>query len=287
MIGTDANGHPDSFWQADLAEATRRLVAIVREARPAVDRQLRRERQLRTSRPYQRGPDRPRRVPRLGRRAVGGIALLRDRLGSRALGRADDDHEGARDRAAMGPRRASPMAARELNRERSGAARSRRVEPRARVRIEFGRADAEVTTRVDVSGHLDAKRRSMDCHRTQRQDLGWLLDLPEDLADGASRPSTTCCAGWTAPTCPPRTARPGCSGSRATSVARATPVYAYHRGMSNRTLNLTDDLVAYVHRYGVREHPVLAALRERTAPLPSTTCRSPPSRAPSWRCWSG
>jgi predicted O-methyltransferase YrrM len=38
--------------------------------------------------------------------------------------------------------------------------------------------------------------------------------------------------------------------------------------MANRTLDLTDDLVAYVHRVGVREHPVLAALRERTAPLP-------------------
>ena len=38
--------------------------------------------------------------------------------------------------------------------------------------------------------------------------------------------------------------------------------------MASRTINLTDDVVAYVHRYGVREHPVLAALRERTAPLP-------------------
>jgi len=38
--------------------------------------------------------------------------------------------------------------------------------------------------------------------------------------------------------------------------------------MSNRTLNLSDELVAYVHRFGVREHPVLAALRERTAPMP-------------------
>jgi predicted O-methyltransferase YrrM len=38
--------------------------------------------------------------------------------------------------------------------------------------------------------------------------------------------------------------------------------------MSNRTINLSDDVVAYVHRYGVREHPVLAALRERTAPMP-------------------
>jgi predicted O-methyltransferase YrrM len=38
--------------------------------------------------------------------------------------------------------------------------------------------------------------------------------------------------------------------------------------MSNRTINLSDDVVAYVHRYGVREHPVLAALRKRTAPMP-------------------
>jgi predicted O-methyltransferase YrrM len=38
--------------------------------------------------------------------------------------------------------------------------------------------------------------------------------------------------------------------------------------MAGRTINLTDEVVAYVHRYGVREHPVLAALRERTAPLP-------------------
>lgn len=38
--------------------------------------------------------------------------------------------------------------------------------------------------------------------------------------------------------------------------------------MSNRTLNLTDDLVDYVQRLGVREHPVLAALRDETAKLP-------------------
>ena len=37
--------------------------------------------------------------------------------------------------------------------------------------------------------------------------------------------------------------------------------------MSNRTINLTDEVVEYVHRYGVREHPVLAKLRERTAPM--------------------
>src|SRR5688500_303681 len=38
--------------------------------------------------------------------------------------------------------------------------------------------------------------------------------------------------------------------------------------MSNRTLNLTDDLVDYVRRYGVREHPALARLRDDTASMP-------------------
>jgi predicted O-methyltransferase YrrM len=37
--------------------------------------------------------------------------------------------------------------------------------------------------------------------------------------------------------------------------------------MANRTLNLTDDLLAYVRAHGVREHPALARLREDTAPM--------------------
>jgi predicted O-methyltransferase YrrM len=38
--------------------------------------------------------------------------------------------------------------------------------------------------------------------------------------------------------------------------------------MANRTLTLTDELIDYVRDHGPAEHPVLAALRERTAPLP-------------------
>ena len=38
--------------------------------------------------------------------------------------------------------------------------------------------------------------------------------------------------------------------------------------MSDRTLQLTDELVAYVRRVGVSEHPVLAALREETRRRP-------------------
>ena len=38
--------------------------------------------------------------------------------------------------------------------------------------------------------------------------------------------------------------------------------------MATRTLDITDDLIAYVRRLGVREHPALVRLRERTAPMP-------------------
>lgn len=48
--------------------------------------------------------------------------------------------------------------------------------------------------------------------------------------------------------------------------------------MANRTLNLTDDLVGYVNRYGVREHPVLAGLRERTAPMPERNMQIGPDQ---------
>jgi N-acetyl-1-D-myo-inositol-2-amino-2-deoxy-alpha-D-glucopyranoside deacetylase len=36
MMGTPANSHPRSFWQADLTEAVRELVTVVREVRPQV-----------------------------------------------------------------------------------------------------------------------------------------------------------------------------------------------------------------------------------------------------------
>ncbi len=36
MMGTPSNEHPDCFWQADVEEATRELVAVLREVRPQV-----------------------------------------------------------------------------------------------------------------------------------------------------------------------------------------------------------------------------------------------------------
>ena len=48
--------------------------------------------------------------------------------------------------------------------------------------------------------------------------------------------------------------------------------------MSNRTLTLTDQLVEYVRRVGVREHPVLAQLREDTASMPNAQMQIAPEQ---------
>jgi LmbE family N-acetylglucosaminyl deacetylase len=173
MIGTDANAHPESFWQADLTVATSRLVEIVWAARPS------------TIVTYDDNgnyghPDHinAARIARDAYRSlVGGadavarfyeIAFARERWEELIAAVTErgipfpwggDDGEGA-EAAAAG--------------EASEAGEGSEEES-------FGRPDAEVTTRVDVVAFIDAKRRSMDCHRTQRQDMGWLLDLPRDM----------------------------------------------------------------------------------------------------------
>src|SRR5690606_35595016 len=60
-------------------------------------------------------------------------------------------------------------------------------------------------------------------------------------------------------------------------IPRAPPAY-HARTMSNRTLTLTDDLVEYVRRAGLREHPVLARLREDTAAMPNAQMQIAPEQ---------
>ena len=48
--------------------------------------------------------------------------------------------------------------------------------------------------------------------------------------------------------------------------------------MSKRTISLTDELVDYIQHVGVREHPVLARLREETAPLPNAQMQIAPEQ---------
>ena len=208
MMGTEANGHPDSFWQADIGEATRRLIEIVREARPAAivsydengnyghPDHINAARIAREA--YLASQGEPWAVARFYEIAFhrdSWFELMRE-MKERGIS-LPWDLESVVD--------APP--ADELNPTNAAALGqvSESLEGEGSVDWDdFGRADEDVTTRVDVSDHREAKRRSMDCHKTQRQDLGWLLDLPDDLAahaistehyvlrwlDGADVPST-------------------------------------------------------------------------------------------------
>jgi len=187
MIGTDANAHPDSFWQADVAEATRRLLEIVRVARPRVivsydengnyghPDHINAARIAREA--YQASASQPWAVARFYE-----IAFVRERwfelmgaMKERGIPLPWDLDEVVSPRAdELNPTNAAALS-------QVGDA----IEAEESDALDFGRAEADVTTRVDVSAFRDAKRRSMDCHKTQRQDLGWLLDLPDDLADAA------------------------------------------------------------------------------------------------------
>jgi N-acetyl-1-D-myo-inositol-2-amino-2-deoxy-alpha-D-glucopyranoside deacetylase len=172
MIGTDANAHPDSFWQADLDEATRRLTDIVRAARPSVIVSYDENGNyghpdhinaaLIARKAYQASRGEAWQVARFHE-----IAFVRERW--------FELMSTMKERGIALP----------WNLGEEVPSADAADQPAESDAIEFGRSDAEVTTRVDVSGYLDAKRRSMDCHKTQRQDLGWLLDLPDDLADQA------------------------------------------------------------------------------------------------------
>jgi len=187
MIGTDANAHPDCFWQADIGEATRRLLEIVRVARPSVivsydengsyghPDHINAARIAREA--YQASRGEPWEVSRFHE-----VAFVRERwfelltaMKERGLSLPWDLEDAV----------SSP--ADELNPTNAAALSQvgEAIEAEESDSIEFGRAEAEVTTVIDVSAYRDAKRRSMDCHKTQRQDLGWLLDMPDDLAHQA------------------------------------------------------------------------------------------------------
>jgi N-acetyl-1-D-myo-inositol-2-amino-2-deoxy-alpha-D-glucopyranoside deacetylase len=190
MMGTDANAHPESFWQADIDGATKRLVEIVREARPVAI----------VSYDENGNYDHPdhinaARIAREAYQASQGTDWAVDRFYEIAFHRdawfglmAEMRERGIELPWDMDAVTDAPPAD-ELNPSNVAAmgqvAESLEDEAGGSWEESFGRTDDEITTRIDVSAHLAAKRASMDCHKTQRQDLGWLLDLPDDLADGA------------------------------------------------------------------------------------------------------
>jgi LmbE family N-acetylglucosaminyl deacetylase len=145
MVDTDTNGAPGSFWSADLEEAADRLAAILREEDAEV------------LTVYDRiggygHPDHIQ-VHRVGRRA-GELA------GTPRVYEATSNRDDFRRMAEM---------AREAGEEMPD------LDPEA-----FGSPESELTTRVDVTPWLAAKRDAMRAHRSQIPQDSFFLALPDD-----------------------------------------------------------------------------------------------------------
>ena len=208
MMGTDANSREDVFWNADLDSATQRLVQIVREVRPAVIVSY-------NSNGNYGHPDHINayRIARAAYEAAGDPARYPDAGVPHTVAKRYEvafsrEHwfEIMREMQSRGIplpwdfdasiAEPSPEAD-ELNPTNVEALRqvgedlASGEEPE-----EFGTPEALITSRVDVSAYLDRKRACMDCHKTQRQDMGWVLDMPPDLGDRVLTPERFVLAQW-------------------------------------------------------------------------------------------
>jgi LmbE family N-acetylglucosaminyl deacetylase len=161
MMGTEANERPDAFWQVDVGAAAQPVAQLIREARPAVV---------------------------IHYDETGGYGhpdhIQAHRIAIAAVAAATDEHRvRSRYETAFGSRRWLVLMAKMRERgialpwnydETLDAGDAAEEGP--------GTVEPAVTTVVDVSRWLGAKRAAMACHRTQRQDFGWAIELPDDLA---------------------------------------------------------------------------------------------------------
>jgi len=190
MMGTESNDRDDVFWHANLDEAAGKVVAIVRAARPSVM----------VTYDANGNYGHPDHI-NAHRVAVAAWEAAADAARFPAAG---PSHEVARlyemafnrDRwAAL----TTEMQARgiplpwEPEPEEGAPAEEPSLEEQAE---EFGVPEADITTIVDVAAFADPKRAAMDCHKTQRQDMGWLLDLPPDLQADAISPEHFILTRW-------------------------------------------------------------------------------------------
>ncbi|MEO8638624.1 MAG: PIG-L family deacetylase, partial [Chloroflexota bacterium] len=181
MMDTEANAHPECFWKADLEEATGRLVSVIREAQPAV--MVTYDANGNYGHPdhinaHRIGVAAMQAAADPSRYADAGPAFAVDKFYEVAFNRDrwlavmaemkergiklpwDFDAEADAAKADAATADAAKADAPETAEEES-----------------FGIPEAEITTFLDVSAWAAAKLAAMDCHKTQRQDFGWLLDL--------------------------------------------------------------------------------------------------------------
>ena len=192
MMDTPSNTHPEAFWGADLDEATGRLVPIIRAARPAVmvtydaNGNYGHPDHINAHRvavaAFSAAAD-PSRFPEAG--TMHGVdkfyevAFNRERwfgmlgkMQARGIKLPWDFDADALDGAAEDLNPSNVEAARQV----ADQLEAGEGPP------SFGTPEALITATVDVAAFSAAKRAAMECHRTQRQDFGWMLDLPDDLA---------------------------------------------------------------------------------------------------------
>ena len=169
MMGTPGNERPDAFWQADVDRAAEPLVRLIREVRPAVLVHY----------DENGGYGHPDHI-QAHRVAVAAAAAAADGDVLSEAGpafRVPHRYE-----TAFGSGRWLDLM--QTMRERGLAlpwgydAVLDADEPEQRP----GTVEPAVTTVVDVSPWVETKRTAMACHRTQRQDFGWAIELPDDLA---------------------------------------------------------------------------------------------------------
>lgn len=153
MMGEPTNEAEDCFWQADVDRAASRLAAILAEEAPAVL-------VVYDDHGGYGHPDHIQ-VHRVGVRAA-------ELAGTTAVYEATID----RDRVARMIRESPPV---------EGSAEM----PDITEESDFGVRASQVTTRVDVSDHVLAKRQAMRCHRSQIADDTFWLTMPDEQFQAA------------------------------------------------------------------------------------------------------
>ncbi len=184
MKDSEANAHPDAFWQADLDEATGRLVEVIREAQPAVIVTY-------DSNGNYGHPDHI----NAHRVAVAGIQAAADPSRFTDAGAAwfvVKFYEVAFNR----DRWTSVMAEMKERGLKLPWDQDSEEESETAEEESFGVPEAEITTFLDVAAWSAAKLAAMACHKTQSQDFGWLRDLPDDLASRILTPESFILTRW-------------------------------------------------------------------------------------------
>ena len=153
MAGTDGNTAPGAFCGVDVEEAASRVAQVLREEGADVlvtydpNGGYGHPDHIQVHRVGMRAADLAS-TPRLYQATINRDEVLRFLEQGSEMGLAPEDVEGA---------------------------------PTADEMATMGVPESEITTTVDVDGHIPAKLAAMRCHETQVGDMGFFLRMPEDI----------------------------------------------------------------------------------------------------------